>query len=498
MILNKKALKREQIEHTNNSIIPERLLNYNSLPLIVGSLLSCSNIMFYDLSDSMKLNALITKLAQMFNAKRIKIDESGKFVIPNWYGMLYISSGFGKDRLIRTFDNYYFKGFRIWFNDKAESFYNLQVQEIERQANIIFSKSNATEERKKQSYINEEKKKIRKLVLEISNGTQEGLCADAKSFKIAGFGSIFFVISELGNFIGVKTNERIQFINCLYEAYDGKIINKCIKGEQREPDVEDIPLNALLYSDPTRILTDLKSYVFSLLSTGLNRRSMISFQINTKLKDITLSDEEERAFYNQATELGKELFSIFETVKENAVFVLTSEAKEVLRVYKRTLINLFNNEEDDNLKTEYKSRELKALKLSGIYACLNHPTKTIIDIADMQQAIDTVEYLSKDFAKFVNYKFTKNDLYDNVFNFFEKNINKYFNKSDIITNKFKEIGITRDKLRKEFDSIIEVVKTMAEDKGYCFIEQKINNNSGRAYALLDIPPTDDELNQLIQ
>ena len=77
-------------------------------------------------------------------------------------------------------------------------------------------------------------------------------------------------------------------------------------------------------------------------------------------------------------------------------------------------------------------------------------------------------------------------------------LNKYFNKSDIITNKFKEIGITRDKLRKEFDSIIEVVKTMAEYKGYCFIEQKINNNSGRAYALLDIPPTDDELNQLIQ
>ena len=69
-----------------------------------------------------------------------------------------------------------------------------------------------------------------------------------------------------------------------------------------------MPLNALLYSDPTRILTDLKSYIFSLLATGLNRRCMISFQVDTKLKNITLSDEEERNFYNQATELGKKLF----------------------------------------------------------------------------------------------------------------------------------------------------------------------------------------------
>ena len=328
MILNEKALNREQNEYSNNSIIPEKLRNNKPLPLIVGSLLSCSNIMFYDLHDSMKLNALIAKLAQMFNAKRIKIDESGNHVIPNWYGMLYISSGLGKDRLIKIFDNYYFIEFRNWFQKKSDEFYKLQIQEIEQKANITYSKSNTADEKKRQNYINEEVKKIRKLVLEISNGTQEGLCADAKAFKKAKFGSMFLIISELGNFIGVKTNERIQFLHCIYEAYDGKIINKCIKGEQREPDVDDIPLNALLYSDPTRILTDLKSYIFSLLATGLNRRCMISFQVDTKLKNVTLSDEEERNFYNQATELGKKLFSIFEAVKEDAVFVLLPEAKE--------------------------------------------------------------------------------------------------------------------------------------------------------------------------
>lgn len=497
MILNEKALNREQSEYSNNSIIPEKLRNNKPLPLIVGSFLSCSNIMFYDLNDSMKLNALIVKLAQMFNAKRIKINESGNHVIPNWYGMLYISSGLGKDRLIKIFDNYYFKEFRNWFQKKSDEFYKLQIQEIEKKANITYSKSNIAEEKKRQNYINEEVKKIRKLVLEISNGTQEGLCADAKAFKKAKFGSMFLIISELGNFIGVKTNERIQFLHCIYEAYDGKIINKCIKGEQREPDVDDMPLNALLYSDPTRILTDLKSYIFSLLATGLNRRCMISFQVDTKLKNVTLSDEEERNFYNQATELGKKLFSIFEAIKEDAVFVLLPEAKELLRAYKLKLIDLFNNEDDSNLKTEYKSRELKALKLSGIYACLNHPRKTTIEIEDMQQAIDTVEYLSKDFAKFVNYKVARNDLYDNIFDFFKNNLNKSFTKHELTYKQHREFGIARDKFIKEFDSIIDIVKGVAEENGYFLESKSINKNSGTSYTLILAPQKDNELNQLI-
>ena len=340
-------------------------------------------------------------------------------------------------------------------------------------------------------------KKIRKLVLEISNGTQEGLCADAKAFKKAKFGSMFLIISELGNFIGVKTNERIQFLHCIYEAYDGKIINKCIKGEQREPDVDDMPLNALLYSDPTRILTDLKSYIFSLLATGLNRRCMISFQVDTKLKNVTLSDEEERNFYNQATELGKKLFSIFEAIKEDAVFVLLPEAKELLRAYKLKLIDSFNNEDDSNLKTEYKSRELKALKLSGIYACLNHPRKTTIEIEDMQQAIDTVEYLSKDFAKFVNYKVARNDLYDNIFDFFKNNLNKSFTKHELTYKQHREFGIARDKFIKEFDSIIDIVKGVAEENGYFLESKSINKNSGTSYTLILAPQKDNELNQLI-
>ena len=111
MILNEKALNREQSEYSNNSIIPEKLRNNKPLPLIVGSFLSCSNIMFYDLNDSMKLNALIVKLAQMFNAKRIVV--LGKIDLLKYLIITTLKSlGIGFKKNLMNFINYRFKKLR--------------------------------------------------------------------------------------------------------------------------------------------------------------------------------------------------------------------------------------------------------------------------------------------------------------------------------------------------------------------------------------------------
>ena len=115
----------------------------------------------------------------------------------------------------------------------------------------------------------------------------------------------------------------------------------------------------------------------------------------------------------------------------------------------------------------------------------------------MQQAIDTVEYLSKDFAKFVNYKVARNDLYDNIFDFFKNNLNKSFTKHELTYKQHREFGIARDKFIKEFDSIIDIVKGVAEENGYFLESKSINKNSGTSYTLILAPQKDNELNQLI-
>lgn len=61
-------------------------------------------------------------------------------------------------------------------------------------------------------------------------------------------------------------------------------------------------------------------------------------------------------------------------------------------------------EENPLIKREIRSRELKALKISCQYACINHPKVLFINPGDMEMAIDTVERLSVDFIKFLNYR----------------------------------------------------------------------------------------------
>ena len=82
----------------------------------------------------------------------------------------------------------------------------------------------------------------------MADGTQEGFYSDGLAFFNADFGSLFVTISEFGKFLQSSTTEKEQFINCLFNAYDGKISSKCIKGGKREADIEGLPVNALLYS----------------------------------------------------------------------------------------------------------------------------------------------------------------------------------------------------------------------------------------------------------
>ena len=102
--------------------------------------------------------------------------------------------------------------------------------------------------------------KPRLIVPEVSDGTAEGLYSDAKALTKAGFGSILVKIAELGLFLKGYTNHRGNFLATLYDAYDGRIVAKSIKGEGREPNLENIPINSIMYSDYTLFKTEIKEF----------------------------------------------------------------------------------------------------------------------------------------------------------------------------------------------------------------------------------------------
>ena len=140
-------------------------------------------------------------------------------------------------------------------------------------------------------------------------------------------------------------------------------------------------------------------------------------------------------------------------------------------------------EENPLIKREIRSRELKALKIACQYACINHPKEFFINPEDMEMAIDTVERLSVDFIKFLNYRPSYDDRCDRIFKFFLENIDTEFKKSDLTTVHFKQFGISRNKFKKSFDDDMQTVSEIAQYKGYQLLSKPINNNSGCAYWL---------------
>ncbi len=458
--------------------------NTPSMPACLEEIYTLFCNRYINLKPSVILNILIVKTAQMLTSKRILIDEVGRYIIPNWFSMVFVSSGFGKDRIVKDYNELVFKDFINWFKNSAKAFYDNKVNEIKVIADEKYSTSK--QETLRENYISNEMEKFRNLVIEMQDGTQEGLYADAKAFKQADFGSLFITITEFGKYIQASTTDKELFINCLYQAYDGKILNKCTKTFSREADITDIPVNTLLYSDHNLILGELKHAISGLLQTGFSRRFTIGFQADSVLKCDNLSYEAERIFNNNAKKLGYKLFEKFKATVSNTSYKLLPESKEILNNYKKKCIDIYNNTDNKYLKLEINSRDFKALKLAGLYACLNHPTDEVINPNDVKQAISTVEFLSNDIQELLNYRTKSNDIYDRAFQFFFEHLGESFNKTELTYKHHSDIGISRDKFRKNFNEIIDVVKNIAMDKGYLFKETPINNNSGMQYCLIKI------------
>lgn len=498
---NKKALSEDETKN-NNNIIPEKLAKnnvFNNMPTILNDILNLYTKRFINLSTDFILNILIAKMAQMITSKRVNLREVDHNVISNWFAMIFAPSGYGKDRLIRALNDEIFKNFRDWFKQKAKEHKEYREKEIENKAKENEKKYNS----KKQDIfklIKEEKEEIRDLILEVQDGTQEGLYQDAKAFNNSGsFGSMMILINEFSSYIETLTTTSHSFINALHSAYDGRVISKSTKTFKREPDIENIPVNALLYSDYTLFSNNknVKNIFLDLLHTGLGRRCQISFISSmNKLKTDSLKYEEEQSFYNKAIQLGNELHSIFSNINFGNCYFLTESAKNnILNAYKDKLTDLFNNSDDELLKKEVKSRELKALKLSCIYAALNHPQETIINDTDITQAIDTVEYLSSGLKDLLEYRPNIKDKYDVFYKFLKDNLGRIFNTGELKKG-FKEVsGLSRDKIGDSFDKTIETIKELAAEDNYTLAIENINNNTGKQYVLYKKP--NEELNENI-
>lgn len=470
----------------NKTISQETEYLQKSMPKVVFYLVFVLKNKYKGIQTSIIANIVIQQIAGVITAKRIKFEETQNTGFPNWYSIGLMPSGFGKDRILNDIKNYFLKFFEKWYQQQNEQYrdkclYNIEISAINKFPNDEHI-------RQRQAYTDEELRKVRNIVHEVSNGTSEGFFADAKAVSDAGFGSVNLRLSEGGNFLNNMTTEQKQFFNRVFEAYDGHITSKSIKGENREENLNNIPTNLLLLSDPTSF-QDKSKYLFnSLMELGIGRRAVISFQAKIIPYDMEndpkIAYEKESKYYDNLKKLEKFFSKIFLEIPENSTYKLTYDAFSVFYKYKIKIKKLTDSENNSLLSKEISSRELKSLKLSCLYATLNHPQDLQINPEDMEQAIGTVEFLSKDIKKFYRYKPKYDDKYDQLLDFFIEHEGQEFTKTELVNNYHQEFGYSRDSLRKEFDNCMSALNEVAFLKGYYIKETPINRNSGNSYTLL--------------
>ena len=114
--------------------------------------------MYPNVPKKIILNVLLAKTAHMFTSKRITLDESGRKIIPNWYSLIFMQSGRGKDTIVKDLDLFVFKDFHEWFKNEANKIYEIQLEQHNTNENNDKSQSiNKSECSKKEGEIKNEK-----------------------------------------------------------------------------------------------------------------------------------------------------------------------------------------------------------------------------------------------------------------------------------------------------------------------------------------------------
>jgi len=324
--------------------------------------------------------------------------------------------------------------------------------------------------------------KPQRIVFEIQDATVEGIATQGQNLRYAEFLSMFLKFPEFGMYLKTSNKQQLQLQGVILSMYDNKIPAKVIKSEEAVESISEIPINILAYTDYTTIKGDIQGMFDTLMSTGYNRRFTISFQPPQKLVFKPFSDEEERQLNDRLKIAGKKLFDLFNQLPLNACYKLLPETKNLYNDYSKQKTEQYNEEKNEIKQTEIISRPFKVLKLSCLYACLNHPQEYVIKINDFQQAISTVENLSTDFGKFLVFQPANMDKYEKAYEFLKQNIGKKFTKTQLIKI-FNGFNFNRDTLRQKFEEEMDAIQELATDEGYIICPIKNECKNGMYYKL---------------
>lgn len=341
-----------------------------------------------NIDDVALINVLNAKLTNMITQTGVKFKQyqNSNPATLSYYGINFMNSGSNKDYVVDCINNYLMP----FLEEQLE-------KEIEQYKERYRDEQSAVRVGKKQEEaIEREIDSIRVANYELHNPNFTGLYKEAEQINKMEFGSLFIRIGELGDYLDqiVGGNQsKKELYQKLKDIYEGTIAPSIIAGDSKRQTLRQIPVQALMYTDFENLLNPkIKEYYLTSLKTGLARRSFIYMPTNSNKKlDYPQKISERVSAIDDLLRLQKQYFFLFSTLleKEDKVYVMSSEASELIYQYNCQCIDYFNSSTDDLIvKIEKKESFWKITKLAVVYSIIDNPAANIVDAKYVQAAIN--------------------------------------------------------------------------------------------------------------
>lgn len=95
-------------------------------PMLLQETQDTLKALYPNISENIINNIVHEKIAQMFTTKWIMLENSSGKIIPNWYSLVFLKSGGGKDRLVNDIDKFVMNDFIDYYKTMSKSIYQEQ------------------------------------------------------------------------------------------------------------------------------------------------------------------------------------------------------------------------------------------------------------------------------------------------------------------------------------------------------------------------------------
>jgi hypothetical protein len=331
---------------------------------------------------------LNVKLAQAYSLRRLSVDG----VICNYYGMVFMPSGSGKDYPLTFLDKHLMGVFETEFKSMAAKYYSETEAEVQAEATRKYKEGTAEH----RSYIVNNRPRF--LIPQIGDATYEGFYDYRLSLQHAGFGGAFIKISEFGDYLNSSgsVSNRGLLLTEIVEAYeDGNSDPKMIKMEKKQTPIRGVPVSALFHTSLSNADDREKLRLMKYLSRGGARRFFVAY-FNSIPKIDPGKYYEMRKKTQEAIKGWAVVRDRLERVLERGKFdrQLAPGARDLLDGYAA-----FNYAREGN-RSVLGSLHRKALKLSGIISITENPGSDIVNEADVMFAILQCEIAQLSYGRF--------------------------------------------------------------------------------------------------